>query len=259
MKKWNVNQLKYFAAFFMALDSMYLAMPALFPEWFHLISRFVSPLFAFFVVEGFFHTRSRKKYLLRLWVAAAFMQIGDYLSSVFLGRDYISDNIFLTLAIGFSLMCVMECAKNAEKGRKALLYGTAVLIYLTAAAFSVIPVTIGSYSFGLEGGIQAMSVVVIFYLFYGNRRKQVIAFLIWNVLFIALTGIPLPWDYKSPGIWFSDLCFNSENLTFLFLPFLFLYNGEKGRKTAFNRYFFYVFYPAHLWLFHLIAAGLHGR
>jgi hypothetical protein len=259
MKKWNVNQLKYFAAFFMALDSMYLAMPALFPEWFHLISRFVSPLFAFFVVEGFFHTGSRKKYLLRLWTAAALMQAGDYLSFILLGKDSITDNIFLALAIGFSLMCVMECAKNAEKGRKVAIYGAAFLIYLAGAAFSVVPVTVGRYSFGLEGGIQVLSVVAVFYLFYGNRRKQIIAFLIWNALFIALTGIPSPWDYEDPGMWFSDLCFNSENLTFLFLPFLFLYNGEKGRKTAFNRYFFYVFYPAHLWFFHLIAAGLRGR
>jgi hypothetical protein len=167
MKKWNVNQLKYFAAFFMALDSMYLAMPLIIPSWFHLITRFVSPLFSFFVVEGFFHTRSRKKYLLRLWVAAVLMQAGDYLSSLLLGKDSISDNIFLTLAIGFSLMCVMECAKKAERGRKVLLYAAAVLLCMGSAVFSVYPVTIGSYAFGLEGSIQNLSVIVIFYLFYG--------------------------------------------------------------------------------------------
>jgi hypothetical protein len=253
MKKLNVNQMKYLAAVFMAVDSLYLAMPGVFPDWFHLITRFVAPLFAFFVVEGFFHTRSREKYLSRLWIAAALMQLGDYLSFLLLGQNRITDNIFLTLAIGFGMMCVWERAKIAEKGRKITLYSAGTLIFLAGAAFSVIPITIGRYSFGLEGGIQILSVIGIFYLFYGSRKKQVLVFLAWNALLLLLTGVPLPWNYETPGLWFSELCFNSESLTFLFLPFLLLYNGEKGKKSKFNRYFFYFFYPAHLWILHLVA------
>lgn len=256
MKKLNVNQMKYLAATFMVVDSMYLAMPNFFPVWFHLITRFVAPLFAFFVVEGFFHTSSRAKYLSRLWTAAALMQFGDYLSFLLLGKDYITDNIFLTLAIGFGMMCVFERAKSSEKARRLVLYCAGALIFFAGAAFSVIPLTIGSYSFGLEGGIQILSVMAIFYLFYGNRKKQIIVFLIWNAVFILLTGVPMPGDYETTAIWFSEFCFSSEKLTFLFLPFIFLYSGEKGKKSPFNRYFFYFFYPAHLWILHIIAASL---
>ena len=256
MHKLNTNQMKYLAAVFMVIDSMYLAFTGIFPDWLHLITRFVSPLFAFFLVEGFFHTHSRPKYLQRLWTAAVLMQIGDYISFLLLGKYKITDNIFLTLAIGFSMMCVLELAKSASGWKKFCLYTAGLLIYLAGAVFSFIPITLGSYSFGLEGGIQVLSVVGSFYLFYGNRRKQIIAFLIWNVLFMLLTGVPLPGNYESIRLWFSDLCFNSENLTFLFLPFLCLYSGKKGKNTAFNRYFFYIFYPCHLWILYGLAAAI---
>ncbi len=245
IKKLNVNQLKYIAAFFMLLDSLYLAFPDVFPAYFHLMSRFAAPLFAFFLTEGFFHTRNRKKYFLRLWLAAGLMLFGNLLSVPLLKNYRIRNNIFLTLALGFSMICVLEAGKKAEGKKKAVLYAAAFLIYA------------GGSVLGFEGGVYVLSVIGIFYLFYGNRRKQVLAFLIWNFLFILLTGFPLPWRYESGAAWFQALC-RKENLAFLFLPFLLLYNGEKGERSPFHRYFFYVFYPAHLWLIHGLAALL-GR
>jgi len=257
MKKLNVNQMKYFAAFLMVLDSMYLAMPQIFPVWFRLISRPVAPLFAFFMIEGFFHTRSRKKYLGRLWLAAVLMQLGDCFSFILLGaHNQITDNIFLTLAIGFTIMCLLESAKSSEGVGQLLRYLLGLALLAVGGILSVIPFSIGSYWFGLEGGIQILSVIVIFYLFYGSRKKQILVFLIWNLLFIALVGLPLPGAYESLDIWFLDFCFNSDSLPLLFLPFLALYSGEKGKSSPFNRYFFYLFYPAHLWLLHLLATAL---
>jgi len=65
MKKLNTNQLKYIALFFMFLDSVFFAFLGFLPSWIHLITRFVAPLFAFFTVEGFYHTRNREKYMAR--------------------------------------------------------------------------------------------------------------------------------------------------------------------------------------------------
>ena len=36
------------------------------PDWFSMLGRLSAPLFLFCVVEGFTHTRSRKKYLLQV-------------------------------------------------------------------------------------------------------------------------------------------------------------------------------------------------
>lgn len=257
----NVNQLKYLAAAFMAVDSLYQAFVSVLPSWMHLITRFVGPLFAFLMVEGFFHTHDRVKYLRRLWLAAFLMEIGDYISLLLLGnRKWISDNIFLTLAVGFTMIYVIEMGKQAgQKRRKVLLYILGGLIFAAGYVFSIVPIQIGDLIIGLEGGMQDLAVILIFYLFYGNRRKQVIVFLIWNLVFLLATGgVALPGNYTSLGLWFSDFCYNSEGLTFLFLPFIFLYNGQKGRKSAFDKYFFYIFYPAHLWIIHIAALLILG-
>ncbi|WP_423216701.1 hypothetical protein [Streptococcus equinus] len=52
----------------MVLDSAFFAFHGMFPlpSWIHLITRFVAPLFAYLTVEGFFHTKNRKKHLSRV-------------------------------------------------------------------------------------------------------------------------------------------------------------------------------------------------
>lgn len=49
------------------------------------------------------------------------------------------------------------------------------------------------------------------------------------------------------------MLYNSDWLFITVLPFISLYNGERGPVTKWSKYFFYVFYPAHLWSIALIA------
>jgi len=44
------------------------------------------------------------------------------------------------------------------------------------------------------------------------------------------------------------LMYNSDFLLICVIPFVLLYNGERGANTKFNKYLFYVFYPLHIWL-----------
>ena len=51
------------------------------PIWFAMIGRLAAPLFLFSVIEGFIHTRNRKKYFLKIYVLAILMgliQFGFY-------------------------------------------------------------------------------------------------------------------------------------------------------------------------------------
>ena len=41
-------------------------------------------------------------------------------------------------------------------------------------------------------------------------------------------------------------------LYFLAFPFILLYNGERGPKTKFSKYFFYIFYTIHIWVIYII-------
>ena len=55
---------------------------------------------------------------------------------------------------------------------------------------------------------------------------------------------------------FDMFCVNSDWMTFLVIPFMFLYNGEEGRKSSFNKWFFYAFYPIHLWVLMILSVVL---
>ena len=71
----DVFKLKLISLVFMITDHVYSYLngpvhgyqaEALWPQWIPLLTRFVSPLFLYLMIEGFYHTRSRKKYLTRL-------------------------------------------------------------------------------------------------------------------------------------------------------------------------------------------------
>lgn len=68
---------------------------------FNLIGRIAFPIFAFQISEGFIHTRSIKKYFLRLGIFALISQIPFWLfSHKFLGTNDLSLNVFFTLFLG---------------------------------------------------------------------------------------------------------------------------------------------------------------
>lgn len=241
----NRNILKYVAAAFMVLDSLYLRMPL--PAELHLITRFVAPLFAWLMVDGFFHTRNRRKYAGRLWLAAGLMQVGNQISFLLFGANGgIMDNIFLTLALGFSMIWILETAKQQSAGKKLALLLAAIAIFLLGLALSFIPIPLfaGCYIL-IEGGFTVIPLILIAWLFRDRLGLQAIVFAAWCLLLgVLLYGFPMSlirdgWDM---------FCVNSDWLGCLAIPFFFLYNGQSGRRSRFDRSFFYAFYPAHLWL-----------
>lgn len=257
LKILNTNQLKYIALVFMAMDSAFFAFSGL-PSWIHLITRFVAPLFAYLTIEGFFHTRNRKRHLLRLWSAAILMQLGDFLSIFLLGQEHaISDNIFLTLAVGYSVIYFWQKSRDEDNQKSTnIILGS--LIFLIGIVLSLVGFPLGQHLIlTLEGGIPILFLMLIFWAFYGKPKKQVSIFCLWSILLFIGWGPDLNISYyKSFDNWFDMFCYNSDALSFLFLPFLLLYNGQKGSNKPIHKWFFYIFYPAHLWLLHLLALFL---
>jgi hypothetical protein len=241
--------LKYIAAFFMVLDS--LCLRNFLPPFFHLLTRFVAPLFAWLMVDGFFHTRSRSAYCKRLWLAAVLMQAGDCLSSLLFGGMHlgISDNIFLTLAIGFTAIWLIDSARSQADRKKsfAMWSGAAVLI-LAGLALSIAMIPLFSDAqIGVEGGLMLLPLILIAYFFHGSRTKQAVYYTVYCLL-VGVVLYGFPGSLSGGAEAFEMFCINSDWVTFLVVPFMFLYNGEAGRKAKFNKYFFYVFYPLHLWV-----------
>ena len=51
---------------------------------------------------------------------------------------------------------------------------------------------------------------------------------------------------------YNYVCFDNEWANLLVIPFILLYNGERGKNTLFTKYMFYTVYPIHIWILMII-------
>lgn len=241
----NAFELKLFMALLMVLDHLDHIPGLLWPETaalFHALSRCVGVWFAYMAVEGFVHTRSRPRYTLRLLGWGVVMALGDRLYNM-LGAPYglsMSNNIFLTLGVGVAILDLLAGTdpRHPPTGTINKLLRTAGAAVLLAAGILF-----------TEGGIVILPFLLLAYRFRGRPLPFVLSCLGLSALLFALTF------HAYPTLWETLLMlgFNSDFLFITVLPFLALYNGQRGPSGPFAKYFFYLFYPAHLWVIGLIA------
>ena len=84
-------------------------------DWLNCIGRLAFPIFAFMIVEGYFHTRSVKKYMLRMLVFAVVSEIPFNLMAG--GRIFypIHQNVLWTFLIALVLIHWNEKARATGK------------------------------------------------------------------------------------------------------------------------------------------------
>lgn len=90
-------------------------------DWLTCIGRIAFPLFAFMIVEGYFHTRNLKKYVLRLLLFAVLSEIPFNLamgSSIFYP---VHQNVLWSFLISISLIHLNEIVKRKSQSGKACL------------------------------------------------------------------------------------------------------------------------------------------
>ena len=103
----NTFTLKMIALICMVINHTGLYFPGA-PVWFGWIGRLAYPLFLFCMIWGYHYTRSRGRYLLRLYLMSVFMTVFGCAIDVFLPTEggYGNHNIFLPLMLRY----------NREKG-----------------------------------------------------------------------------------------------------------------------------------------------
>lgn len=236
LPKYNAFQLKLFMAILMVFDHID-HIPGLLPielaGVFHVLTRCVGVFFAFLGVDGFRYTHDRKRYVLRLFVWAAIMAAGNTVYNLIAADPALSihNNIFFTLALGVLMLCVLAGSRPLP-----LRICGVVFLVLFASIFA-------------EGGIVVLPFMLITYLCRDRVLLRNLLYLALGALLFVMSFVPYPTLSET----LTMLAINSEFMFPLVIPFLAMYDGTRGPKTAFSKYFFYVFYPLHLWIIGLIA------
>lgn len=252
--KLNASALKWLALCCMVTDHVayFFGLPVQL-RW---VGRLAAPIFLFFVVEGFCHTRSLKKYLLRMYAVAVTMGfINAVLAAA--GGSWREDHITPTNSICstfFLLLVMLQGVRMLEQQHPvgllllaapfAVHYGATALLNEVNAKLlltTVLPSPICS-----EGGVSFLAMGILLYLLQGDRRWQLGGFAAVTVGIFILpylaAGATLGWLFFAGYQWMQ---------IFAVVP-LALYSGEKGESP---RWFFYLFYPAHIYLLYFISVA----
>ena len=197
---------------------------------FRFFGRITAPVMCWFLVQGFVHTSSRKNYAIRLLIFTIVAQIPYSLVrtdvSIMAGLS-----VIYTLLVSFLMLCVLE--SKLEKFPKLVI----VIVLITLSIF-------GDWAFFVP-------LMVLFFYYFRDDRKRLLIFYSLASALLVITDVTLL--IIQHYYWYQELW---QLGMFLFIPLLLLYNGEPGSRHPFHKWFFYVFYPAHLLVLWLIFSLL---
>lgn len=223
MKLFNSFQLKIIMIIIMFVDHVGQFIPGS-PLWLHYIGRVAAPVFFYLLVEGFFHTSSKKKYMERLFISGAMMfVVSMILMYIFKRPIKITNNIFLSMGFSVALLNSIEWKEKSQEKYLPILTIIGICI---AMLFT-------------EGSVFMTIMVLNFYYNRDNKTKMCIFYALLSL--IVLTN-------PAGSIYNSLFIVNYQWMMIFAMPFILMYNGERGRKV---KYFFYIFYPIHIWILYI--------
>lgn len=198
------------------------------------IGRMAFPIYCFLLVEGFFYTKNRTKYALRLFGFALLSEIPFDLAFNRTVLEFGYNNVFFTLLLGLLTIMAADAVRekipmDAADGQS--LFSRQMLRGLGLFAVMFAGCLLAELVFRSDYG--ATGVLAIFIL-YMMRERRLFGFAL-AVFVLGLLMDPI------------------EFWAFLMLIPLHFYNGTRGRQA---KYFFYAFYPAHILLLALACYAL---
>lgn len=238
----NSNQLKLIAIIAMTVDHIAWAMfdgypSALLPLVMHIIGRLTCPIMCYFIAEGYHYTRNINKYTFRLF-AFAFV---SHFAYIFASNDFVDFKSFIPFYYGNFL--------NQTSVMWSLAWGLVMLriadskniksIYKVLLVILICIITLPS-----DWSCIAALCIMAIGTNRGDFRKQ----MSWMIFYVALYSLVYFFAIdKAYGILQMGVVFS--------IPVIAMYNGKRGKNPKINKFmkwFFYIFYPAHLFVIGLI-------
>lgn len=174
---------------------------------FSILGRIAFPIFIFFIVEGFFKTSNRKKYLITLLIFGVISEVpfDMFTSKTFFDPHW--NNMMFTLALCLITIWIIDSIKN-KLDNKVLWYVISIIIVILFGFLAM--------QLSLDYDYHAIVVAYLFYIFY---------------------------DKPMLGAGLGYLSIIKELYSFLGFGMTLTYNGERGRQYKWLNYFFY---PVHI-------------
>lgn len=283
----SVAMLKRIALAAMAINYIGAFIPGA-PVWFQWIGRLAAPLFFYAMAWSLDKTRDKRLYFRRLYVCSAGMALVNFILSVIAQKTglitAVTNNIFATLFAGAFFIEVLEYGRKHPKRRWRMWFsygfwqlafaGLWAVLYeiveVPYAALNLLSAVCGS-ALTCEGAFMYVMMGALFYYTKEDKRRLTVgysvlclifflnsAFGIWGRIFMLLgsdvlvalmeimTGMVL-WGASFRSVFDISHMLNSDFQWMMIaaLPLLLSCNGSCGR---YKKYFYYIFYPAHVYL-----------
>lgn len=238
----NSNELKLVAIIAMTVDHIAWAMfdgypTAPLPIFMHIIGRLTCPIMCYFIAEGYHYTKNINKYTFRLF-AFAFI---SHFAYIFASNAFVDFKSFIPFYYGDFL--------NQTSVMWSLAWGLVMLriadskkIKLTCKVLLVILICIITLPSDWSC-IASLCIMAI-----GTNRNNLKKQMAWMIFYVAL--------YSLVYFFAIDKVYGVLQMgVILSIPIIAMYNGSRGKNEKINKFmkwFFYIFYPAHLFVIGLI-------
>ncbi len=188
----------------------------------HIIGRLTAPIMCFMLAEGYYRTCNVKKYAIRLGV---FALISHFPYAYFFTGEFQflhQTSVIFTLFLGLIALIVSNSPKYNQNVKTVIL----LVIFILSM-------------FADWGGLGIVWILI----FSSNRYSRSLQMKYFSISTAIMIGLNIFLN-MSNGYWYNNLF---QLGIFLAVPLLSQYNGvRKSGKGC--KWFFYIFYPAHLLL-----------
>ncbi len=239
------------------------------------LGRLSLPLFCFLIVEGVLHTRSIKKYILRLSIFALLISI--FLGICYFIKDYRSladnGNIFIDLLLGATMIYLLKqdnkyikplsimplligilsfTLKAYEKGNDAIVYWYPSFLRLQYDWISIAYLGLFYFSYLIVKYVWERKTNTTISTIEGTSywRFQVNITIVLALIIVSLFHYASSYLFPNTSFIFWDR--NSQLLSIFSGALILLYNGKRGYNAKWFQYGCYLYYPLHL----ILLAGI---
>ena len=201
-------------------------------DWLTCIGRLTFPIYAFMIVEGYFHTKNIKKYVCRLLFFAVLSEIPFNLAMGSRMFYPIHQNVLWSFLIAIGLIHWNEIVKGKQIWKRILV----------GIASVYVGYFVGIISF-VDYHHAGILMVLVFYFFKSKKWWCYLGQLLglWYINIEMLGGFSYEVNILGQTYFIAR-----QGFALLALIPIWLYRGKQGYHSKVLQYSYYTFYPLHL-------------